>query len=43
MLRALEGLGDPMERAVATTELLWEWRDLQRALRELRQRAVTSA
>jgi DNA-directed RNA polymerase specialized sigma24 family protein len=42
-LRALEGISDPMERAVATTALLREWPDLHREVREVRQQAVISA
>jgi DNA-binding NarL/FixJ family response regulator len=42
-LRALEAISDPMERAKATTELLREWPDLHRELREVRQQAVISA
>lgn len=42
-LRGLEGISDPMERAVATTELLREWPELHRTLREVRQYAVIAA
>ncbi|MDX3074603.1 hypothetical protein [Streptomyces sp. MI02-7b] len=42
-LRALEGISDPMDRAKATTELLREWPELHRELREVRQQAVISA
>ncbi|MFP3990672.1 hypothetical protein U9R90_25045 [Streptomyces sp. E11-3] len=39
-IRALEGISDPSARAKATTELLREWPDLHRELREVRQHAV---
>lgn len=42
-LRAVEAISDPMERAVAATELLREWPELHRMVREVRQHAVISA
>ena len=39
-IRALEGISDPGDRATAVTELLREWPDLHRELREVRQEAV---
>lgn len=39
-LRALEAIPDAAARARATSELLREWPDLHRELREVRQQAV---